>query len=143
MKPLFILNKSTNPCPEYKTFGASGLDLRASHGGVIKPMTQVIFGTGLHMQIPVGFEGQVRCRSGFSTDNLAILTNGVGTIDSDYRGEVKVALFNLSAEDVVVCEGDRIAQLIIAPYERVEIIPVSELEKTERGEKGFGSTGIK
>lgn len=143
-KVLFIKNTSINPAPEYKTSGSAGMDLRAAHSCIIQPMTQEIIDTGIHVAIPEGCEGTVRSRSGFSTENQTIITTGIGTIDNDYRGSIKVVLFNLSPEAVIIVEGDRIAQLIISPYEHCTIVPVLDLgEETERGEGGFGSTGVK
>jgi dUTP pyrophosphatase len=136
-----MVNKSSSPAPEYKTSGSAGMDLRANTSVIIQPMTQEKFGTGIYVHIPEGYEGQVRSRSGFSTDNQTIITTGVGTIDSDYRGEIQIVMFNLSKEPVVIVEGDRVAQLIITPIERVEVVQVSNLEDTDRGSDGFGSTG--
>ena len=131
------------PMPNYETKGASGIDLSAciDETVAIMPMTSMLVGTGTYVAIPEGYEGQARMRSGVSTKNSIILLNGVGTIDSDYRGEIKLALFNLSDKPFVINNGDRLAQLVVAKYERVQINPVDELDKTERGDCGFGSTG--
>lgn len=129
--------------PAYATEGASGIDLSAfiDETVVIMPMSSVLIGTGTYVSIPKGYEGQVRMRSGVSAKNSIILLNGVGTIDSDYRGEIKLALFNLHDKPFIINNGDRLAQLVVAKYERVQIVTVDELCKTDRGDGGFGSTG--
>lgn len=142
---LKIINKSNNKLPDYKTSGAAGMDVRAflSEPIVIKPMDIVLIPTGLYLEIPEGYEVQVRARSGLALKNGISLVNGVGTIDSDYRGELGVIVINLGKEDFVVNNGDRIAQLVCAKYEVAEIVEVEELKETERAEGGFGSSGIK
>jgi len=139
-----IVNHSCNPLPEYKTEGASGMDLLANneHPIEIKPMERVLVPTGLFVEIPFGFEGQVRARSGLSIKNGITLVNCVGTIDSDYRGELCVPIINLGSDVFTVKQGDRIAQLIITRYEKINWLDAESLEETSRGEGGFGSTGI-
>lgn len=142
---LKILNRSKNPLPSYQTEGASGMDLHVSleEEIVIKPLERVLVPTGLFLEIPEGYEGQVRPRSGMSLKHGITLINAVGTIDSDYRGEVKIPLVNLSNEVYTLKDGERVAQLVIVKYERVETVEVEleEFSDTERGESGFGSTG--
>lgn len=140
-KSMFVVNKTDNPLPAYETIGSAGMDLRSAENVVIGSMEQRKFGTGIHVQIPEGYEGTVRSRSGFSYNNQTIITTGLGTIDSDYRGEIQIVMFNLSKQDVVIKKGDRVAQLIISPVEQVDIIEVENLEETSRGSNGFGSTG--
>lgn len=139
-----IVNKSVNPLPEYKTLGSSGLDLLANNAEpiVINPMERTLIPTGIFIEIPEGYEGQVRARSGLSIKNGITLVNCVGTIDSDYRGELKIPVINLSNEPFTVTQGDRIAQLIITKYERISWCEVETVEETHRGEGGFGSTGV-
>ncbi|MGX8794485.1 dUTP diphosphatase [Fusibacter sp. JL298sf-3] len=139
-----IVNQSKNPLPEYKTLGASGLDLLADNETpiVLKPMERTLVPTGLFVEIPVGYEGQVRARSGLSIKNGITLANCVGTIDSDYRGELKIPVINLGDAAFTIARGDRIAQLIIAKYERITWDAVETVEDTERGAGGFGSTGV-
>ncbi|WFA09753.1 dUTP diphosphatase [Tissierella sp. Yu-01] len=139
-----IVNKSHQPLPEYKTNGSSGMDLKAALTVpvVIKPFERALIPTGLFISIPEGFEGQVRGRSGLALNNGITLANGIGTIDSDYRGEIKVILINLGNEDFTVNNGDRIAQLVIIKYERIEFELVETLDDTDRGKGGFGHTGV-
>lgn len=139
-----IVNKSNNPLPEYKTIGSSGMDLLSNNESpiTIKPMERTLIPTGLFVEIPVGYEGQVRARSGLSIKNGITLVNCVGTIDSDYRGELKIPVINLGSEEFTIKSGDRIAQLIITEYTRVQLINVDSLDETHRGEGGFGSTGV-
>ncbi|PID82866.1 MAG: dUTP diphosphatase [Clostridiales bacterium] len=143
MSVLKIVNKSNNDMPCYATLGSSGIDLRAylEEDICLKPLERKLISTGLFVEIPVGFEGQVRARSGLSIKHGLTLINAVGTIDSDYRGELKVPMVNLSNDEYTIKSGDRIAQLVIAKYERVDIEEVSSLTDTDRGEGGFGSTG--
>lgn len=145
---LKIVNKSTNEIPAYATEGAAGFDLRANIESpiILKPGERQLIPTGLFMEIPVGFEGQVRPRSGLAFKKGLTVLNTPGTIDSDYRGEVKVILVNLSSEEQTVDIAERVAQMVIAKYEKVDIEPansVEEFESTERGAGGFGSTGAK
>ncbi len=139
-----IVNTSKNPTPEYKTHGASGMDLLANNDEAImlEPMQRTLVPTGIFVEIPYGYEGQVRARSGLSIKNGITLVNCVGTIDSDYRGELQIPVINLGAETFVISRGDRIAQLIIAKYEKIEWDESETLEDTTRGMGGFGSTGI-
>lgn len=132
--------------PKYETENSAGLDLRALLDApmIIKPMERVLVPTGIFLEIPSGFEGQVRARSGLSIKHGLTMVNGVGTVDSDYRGELKVPMINLGSEEFKVESGDRIAQIVFAKYETVSFESVDstgELEKTERGAGGFGHTG--
>jgi dUTP pyrophosphatase len=139
-----IVNKSNNPLPEYKTMGSAGMDLLADNeeAVVLEPMQRTLIPTGLFLEIPQGYEGQVRARSGLSIKNGITLVNCVGTIDSDYRGELKVPIINLGHEPFKIERGDRIAQLIVTKYEHIGWTQVDSVEETERGHGGFGSTGI-
>lgn len=130
--------------PDYQTPGSAGMDLRAAHRGVLElePGQRALVPTGLRVQIPAGYEGQVRSRSGLALKHGLVVLNGPGTIDSDYRGEVGVLLVNLGQETVAVHRGERVAQLLIAPVVQVRVLEVAELEEdTTRGGGGFGSTG--
>jgi len=129
--------------PSYETDGAAGMDLRAflSSDIIIPPMARAKIPTGLYMEIPEGYEAQVRPRSGLAIKNGITVLNAPGTIDSDYRGQVEVILINLGQEDFIVKNNDRIAQLVLAPLCKAEIKEVLSLEETKRGEGGFGSTG--
>jgi dUTP pyrophosphatase len=129
------------PLPSYQTEGSAGLDLASSEALVIPPGERRLVGTGLALEIPPGYEGQVRPRSGLAAKHGITVLNAPGTIDSDYRGEVKVILANLGGEPFKIEVGDRIAQLIVAPYTRVELELVTSLEATQRGDGGFGHTG--
>ncbi|NPB07920.1 MAG: dUTP diphosphatase [Aquificae bacterium] len=131
--------------PSYATPHSSGMDLRAAVENPVrvKPLQRVIIPTGIALEIPEGYEGQVRPRSGLALKKGLTVLNAPGTIDADYRGEVKVILVNLGEEEVVIERGERIAQLVITPVVRAELIPVEELSSTERGEGGFGSTGLR
>ena len=135
-----IINRSLNPLPTYATPGSSGLDIRSNETVVIRPMQRKLITTGLYIAIPEGFEGQLRARSGNAINHGVTLINSVGTIDGDFRQELKVPLINLSDKPFGIGLGDRIAQLIIAPYEKVILEEVETLEETER-KGGFGSTG--
>ena len=141
---LNIVNRSNNAMPAYETINSAGMDLRAylpDGQMVIKPMQRALVPTGLFMEIPVGYEGQVRPRSGLAIKSGITVLNSPGTIDADYRGEVKVILINLSGNDFVINSGDRIAQLVIAKCEQMEVVEVETLSETERGAGGFGHTG--
>jgi dUTP pyrophosphatase len=127
--------------PRYETEGAAGLDLRADEPFTLAPGERRLVPTGLAVEIPPGHEGQVRARSGLAARHGIALVNAPGTIDSDYRGEVKVILVNLGQAPVAFARGDRIAQLVIAPVTRVEVVLVQDLSDTDRGHGGFGSTG--
>lgn len=131
--------------PTYATDGASGMDLRAfiDEPVILQPMERRLIPTGLFVQIPEGYEGQVRARSGLAIKHGIGLVNSIGTIDSDYRGELKIPMINFGNESFTINSGDRVAQLVIAAYERVEPIIVSVLDETDRGEGGFGHTGVK
>lgn len=142
---LNIVNKSDNAMPAYETVNSAGMDLRAYLPDgelVIKPMQRALVPTGLFMEIPVGYEGQVRPRSGLAIKSGITVLNSPGTIDADYRGEVKVILVNLSDTDFVIKSGDRIAQLVIAKHEQPDVVEVQTLSETERGAGGFGHTGV-
>ena len=131
--------------PGYATDGASGLDLRAylDESIALPPMVRRLISTGIFIQSPEGYEGQVRARSGLAIKHGIGLVNSIGTIDSDYRGELKIPMINFGSEEFTVHNGDRVAQLVIAAYERVEPVLVEELDDTERGAGGFGHTGVK
>ncbi len=138
-----IKNTSANPLPAYATEGASGMDVRAalSIAEHMKPLERKLIPTGLYMELPAGYEAQVRPRSGLAIRQGITILNAPGTIDSDYRGEIKIALVNLSGEEQVIHPGDRIAQLVIQKVESVEWKEVNILSETLRSEGGFGSTG--
>lgn len=138
-----IINNSNHPLPSYETLLSAGMDLRASISEPItlKPLERAIVKTGLHIELPGGYEAQIRARSGLAAKKGIGLVNAPGTIDADYRGEIGVILVNLSQEEFVVENGERIAQMVIAKHERIEWEEVSELGTTERGSGGFGSTG--
>ncbi len=139
-----IVNKSSNPLPSYETKASAGMDLRANlvNGSVtLQPMCRALIPTGLFMEIPEGYEGQVRPRSGLAIKHGITVLNAPGTVDADYRGEIMVILINLSAEPFVISHGDRIAQMIIAPCEQSQLVVVEDLTETERGAGGFGHTG--
>lgn len=140
-----IINKSSHDLPNYETIASAGMDLRAniSEPIMLKPLERAIVKTGLFIELPIGFEAQVRPRSGLAAKKGITVLNTPGTIDADYRGEIGVILVNLSNEDFIVENGERIAQLIIAKHERAEWIQVEKLSETSRGEGGFGSTGVK
>ena len=140
-----IINKSQHPSPNYETIASAGMDLRADLTASITlaPLGRVIVKTGLFIELPIGYEAQVRPRSGLAIKKGITVLNSPGTVDADYRGEIGVILVNLSNEDFVIENGERIAQLIIAKHERAEWIEVQELSETSRGEGGFGSTGVK
>lgn len=140
-----VVNKSNNTLPEYKTKSSAGMDIRASleDGPIILlPMERALISTGLFIEIPDGYEGQLRARSGLSIKHGITLINALGTIDADFRGEVKVPLVNLSRDPFVISHGDRIAQIVFAKHETAVWIE-TDLEETERGEGGFGSTGVR
>lgn len=139
------MNNSKNELPQYQTKGAAGMDLRANleKDIVLKPMERAIIPTGLFLEIPKGYEIQIRARSGLAIKYGITLINSVGTIDSDYRGELKVPIVNLSKENFTIKNGERIAQMILAKYEKINFEVVNILEKTQRGIGGFGSTGKK
>jgi dUTP pyrophosphatase len=138
-----IVNKSNHRLPEYATPGSAGMDLKANTTEpiVLKPLERQMIPTGIHIQLPEGYEAQVRPRSGLAAKYGISIVNAPGTVDADYTGEIKVILINLSNENFVVNPGERIAQLVVARYERVEWNEVATLDTTERGDGGFGSTG--
>ena len=138
-----VINKSKHPLPAYATVASAGMDLRANLNEpiVLKPLQRCLVPTGLFMALPVGYEAQVRPRSGLAIKKGITVLNTPGTIDADYRGEVCVILVNLSTEDFVIEDGERIAQMVIARHEQVEWQPVEVLEDTERGSGGFGHSG--
>jgi len=140
-----IVNASGNPLPAYETAFSAGMDLRASLDApmVLKPLERALVGTGVFIELPVGYEAQVRPRSGLAAKHGITVLNTPGTIDADYRGEVKVIMINLSAEEYQIHPGDRIAQIIIARHERAVLVPVEKLNDTQRGSGGFGHTGTK
>lgn len=140
-----IINKSSHPLPHYETVASAGMDLRAEldEPVTLAPLERAIIKTGLFIELPVGFEAQVRPRSGLAAKKGVTVLNAPGTIDADYRGEIGVILVNLSNEPFVVASGERIAQLVIAKHDRAEWVPVEKLSETARGEGGFGSTGTK
>lgn len=140
-----VINKSKHPLPEYATPHAAGLDLRANLESpvVLNPLERAMVPTGLFLEIPAGYEGQVRPRSGLAAKKGITVLNSPGTVDADYRGEVKVILVNLSNEPFTIDDGERIAQLVIARHEQISWEETDELMDTERGAGGFGSTGVK
>ena len=140
-----IINKSSHALPNYETIASAGMDLRAniSEPITLKSLERTIVKTGLFIELPLGFEAQVRPRSGLAAKKGITVLNSPGTVDADYRGEIGVILVNLSNEVFIIENGERIAQLIIAKHERAEWIEVQELSETTRGEGGFGSTGVK
>lgn len=141
---LQIINKSKHQIPAYETEGSAGMDLRANieEAITLKPLERVIVKTGLFIALPVGFEAQVRPRSGLAAKKGVTVLNAPGTVDADYRGEIGVILVNLSNENFVINDGERIAQLVIAKHERINWQEVTVLDETERGTGGFGSTGV-
>ncbi len=139
-----IINNSKHELPSYETILSAGMDIRANVNVSItlKPLERTIIKTGLYMSLPRGLEAQVRPRSGLAAKKGVTVLNSPGTIDADYRGEIGVILINLSKEDFVINDGDRIAQLVIAKYEQIKWKIVTVLDETERGGGGFGSTGV-
>lgn len=139
-----IVNHSNNPLPKYETIGSAGMDLSAmlAEPVIIKPLQRVIIPTGIFIELPDGYEAQIRPRSGLAAKKGISVLNSPGTIDSDYRGEIKVILINLSNETVVINTGERIAQMVIASYIKAELTEVDELNSTDRGAGGFGHTGL-
>ena len=140
-----IVNKSTNALPQYATSQSAGIDLRANLAEpvVLKPMERKLIPTGLFIELPEGYEAQIRPRSGLALKHGLTVLNTPGTIDADYRGEIGVILINLSTEDFKIEHGERICQMVIARHEQAEWIQVEELNETERGAGGFGHTGKK
>jgi dUTP pyrophosphatase len=138
-----IVNQSSNPLPRYETSGSAGMDLRANLAEpvVLGPLERILIPTGLFIELPQGFEAQIRPRSGTALKRGLTMLNSPGTIDSDYRGEIKCIVVNLSNESQTIEPGERIAQMVIARYEQIEWQEVRELESSDRGAAGFGSTG--
>ena len=140
-----IINESDYALPSYETKGSAGLDLRANIDNpiVLQPLDRALIPTGLFMELPVGYEAQIRPRSGLALKKGITVLNSPGTVDSDYRGEVGVILINLSSVDFTINPGDRIAQMVIAKHEQAEWVEVDGLSSTERGEGGYGHSGDK
>lgn len=140
-----VINKGHQPLPQYATEQSAGMDLRANldEPVTLKPLERRLIPTGLHIALPAGFEAQVRPRSGLALKKGITVLNTPGTIDADYRGEIGVVLINLSQEEFVVNDGERIAQMVIARHEKADFIEVEMLNETERGEGGYGHTGVK
>lgn len=140
-----VINRSENNLPSYETAASAGMDVRAANEEdiILKPFERKLIPTGLFLEIPDGYECQVRSRSGLALKSGVSVLNAPGTIDADYRGEVGVILINLSQEEFVVKKGDRVAQLVFAKFEQAQWIASDELSESQRGEGGFGSTGIK
>lgn len=140
-----IINRGHHPLPEYATTQSAGMDLRANidESIVLHPMERRLVPTGLFMALPVGYEAQVRPRSGLALKHGITVLNTPGTIDADYRGEIMVLLINFSQNDFVINDGERIAQMVIAKHENAEFIEVETLDDTERGTGGYGHTGVK
>lgn len=138
-----IVNNSRHDLPKYSTDASAGMDLRANLEVdlIIKPMDRMLIPTGLFLEIPLGYEAQIRPRSGLAVKNGITILNSPGTIDADYRGEVCIILINLSKEDFIIKDGDRICQMVIAKHEKAEWVTVQSLERTVRGTGGFGHTG--
>ena len=139
-----IINKSNHALPNYETIASAGMDLRAnlSEPRVLKPLERSIVGTGLFIELPIGYEAQVRPRSGLALKKGITCLNSPGTIDSDYRGEIKVLLINLGKEDFIIKKNERIAQMVVCPITKVVLSETNDLPDTIRGEGGFGSTGV-
>lgn len=139
-----IVNKSKHPLPHYETIASAGMDLKANleEEVTLKPMERKLIPTGLFMELPIGFEAQVRPRSGLAIKKGISVLNSPGTIDADYRGEVMIILINLSQENFVIKDGERIAQMVIAAHKQANWVQVEELGTTDRGAGGFGSTGV-
>ena len=140
-----VVNKGHQPLPAYATPQSAGMDLRANLEApvTLRPMERRLIPTGLHIALPAGYEAQVRPRSGLALKKGITVLNAPGTVDADYRGEVGVLLINLSTEDFVINDGERIAQMVIARHEQGEFVQVDVLDETERGEGGYGHTGVK
>ena len=145
MMNIKIINKGHHPLPAYATSQSAGMDLRANidKSITIHPMERILIPTGLFMALPPGFEAQIRPRSGLALKHGITVLNSPGTIDADYRGEIMVLLINLSVDDFIINDGERIAQMIIAKHETIELAVVDKLDETERGSGGYGHTGVK
>ena len=144
MTTIKVINQSSNELPRYETMLSAGMDLRASldSSAIIKPMERKLVPTGLFLELPVGFEAQIRPRSGLALKHGITVLNSPGTIDADYRGEIKILLINLSNADFVINHGERIAQMVIAPHAQVNWEEVEVLSETGRGQGGYGHTGV-
>ena len=140
-----VVNKSKHSLPNYSTIASAGMDLRANigHPIILKPLERVIVKTGIFIELPIGYEAQVRPRSGLAFKKGITVLNSPGTVDADYRGEVGIILVNLSSDDFVIEDGERIAQMVITKHEQADWVEVEKLEESERGSGGFGSTGVK
>lgn len=138
-----IINKSNNVLPAYETASSAGMDLRAfvDDDVVLKPFERKLIPTGLYIELPDGYEAQIRPRSGLAIKSGITVLNSPGTIDADYRGEIKVILINLSQDNFTIKSGERICQMVIAKHEKAEFVEVNEISETERGAGGFGHTG--
>ena len=145
MMNIKIINKGHHPLPAYATSQSAGMDLRANidKSITIHPMERLLIPTGLFMALPPGFEAQIRPRSGLALKHGITVLNSPGTIDADYRGEIMVLLINLSVDDFIINDGERIGQMIIAKHETIEFAVVDKLDETERGSGGYGHTGVK
>ena len=145
MMNIKIINKGHHPLPAYATSLSAGMDLRANidKSITIHPMERILIPTGLFMALPPGFEAQIRPRSGLALKHGITVLNSPGTIDADYRGEIMVLLINLSVDDFIINDGERIAQMIISRHETIEFAVVDKLDETERGSGGYGHTGVK
>lgn len=138
-----VVNRSSNPLPEYATEGSAGMDIRAHLAGAVslQPLERTLVPTGLYIELPEGYEAQIRPRSGLAVKQGITCLNTPGTIDSDYRGEIKIILINLSGESQSIHPGDRIAQMVIQRVEKARLTPVVQLSESDRSAGGFGSTG--
>lgn len=145
MTQVKIINKSNNPLPKYESQQAAGMDIRCSISEPItlQPLQRHLFPTGLYIELPVGYEAQIRPRSGLALKRGITVLNSPGTIDADYRGEIGVILINLSSEPVTIENGERICQMVIAKHEQAQMVEVKVLGNTERGNGGFGHSGVK
>jgi dUTP pyrophosphatase len=140
-----VINKSKHELPAYSTPQSAGMDLRANidESLTLHPMERKLISTGIYMALPIGYEAQIRPRSGLALKHGITVLNTPGTVDADYRGEVMVLLVNLSQEDFIVNDGERIAQMVIAKHEQADFVEVTELDETDRGDGGYGHTGVK
>jgi dUTP pyrophosphatase len=140
-----VINKSKHELPAYSTPQSAGMDLRANidESLTLHPMERKLISTGIYMALPIGYEAQIRPRSGLALKHGITVLNTPGTVDADYRGEVMVLLVNLSQEDFIVNDGERIAQMVIAKHEQADFVEVTELAETDRGDGGYGHTGVK
>ena len=145
MVEIRVVNKGRQPLPAYATKQSAGLDLRADidEDVILQPLQRQLIPTGLHIALPEGYEAQVRPRSGLALKHGVTVLNTPGTIDADYRGEIGVVLVNLSQDPFTVHPGERVAQLVVARYEQADLVSVNVLDETERGEGGYGHTGVK